>query len=92
MLGEKIPIQSRKGTGVVTVSFGRIKSTRLAIVAHPLNVLPGGSIGFGSHDAAISILRHAQTIWQLHPLNRIDIHGQIPLMDLLGMNPQHHGE
>ncbi len=81
MASQKIPVENRERTRLRSTAFTGPKSTALAIIAHPLDVGAAGAIGLAGH-AWPGVQCHAQGIGLFHPVDRIDIHREIPVGNL----------
>jgi hypothetical protein len=44
------------------------------MVAHAVDVLAAGDIGFAGHEAAIRVLAHADGVRDFYPFHRINVH------------------
>ena len=85
---QEIPVERGEGAGCLTGGFSRIETAMSAIIAHALNVLAAGDIGFGTHQTPVSELGHTENVRQLRPLNGVHVDRQIPLVDLAGFDAQ----
>ena len=83
-----VPVQGGERASRFASGLGRVVSTAFAMVAHAVDVLAAGDIGFAGHEAAIRVLAHAQSVGKLHPFDRVHIHGQIPFVHLLRLYAQ----
>jgi len=79
---QEIPVDRAEGAGCLAGGPLRIETALSAVVAHALDVLAAGNIGFGTHQTPVGKLGHTEHVLQLHPLNCIHIDRQIPLMNL----------
>ena len=92
MPGEEIPVEHREGAGIRAAGRLRLVAAAPAGVAHAVDIGSGGAVGLGGHHTAVGILAHAECVGQFHPLHGIDIHRQIPAVDLLRPHPHEHGK
>ena len=88
MPGQKIPIQSGERTGIVSGGFAGFIAAAFAVIAHAIDVVTGGGVGFGGHDAAVAVLAHAERVRQRYPVDGVDEHRHMPLMEFAGYDAQ----
>jgi hypothetical protein len=73
------PVQGGERAGLGTDALGRTVAAALAVVAHAVDVLPAGNVGFAGEAAAVGVQRHAGHVGQLHPLDGVHIDRQVPV-------------
>ena len=81
-----VPCEACRGTGARALP--RVVSAAGAMIAHALDVLAGRHVGLARHQSTIRVLAHAERVRQLDPLDRIDVHGQVPLVHLAWPHPE----
>ena len=61
---EKIPIESRKRTGILAGAVSRIIATTVAVIAHLVDVVAACAVGLGADNPAVAVLAHPERIGQ----------------------------
>lgn len=60
--GQKVPVKKVKGAGIVSGAHLGIVLTALTVVAHAIDVVGGGGIGFGGQYTTIGKQSHANDV------------------------------
>jgi spermidine synthase len=89
MARQEVPVQRGERAGAFAAALRGVVAAARAERAHALDVLPGGDVGLAAHHAAIGVLAHAEGIGQLDPFHGVDVHRQVPGVNLLGLHTQH---
>jgi hypothetical protein len=76
---KEVPVERRERGGVGARRRFRVVAAALAGIAHPVEVRAPRAVGLRRDHAAVCELAHAQVVGQLHPVDRIDVDGEIPL-------------
>ena len=58
------------------------------MVPHPLQLSSGRDVGLRRHEAAVGVLRHADHVRELDPLDGVDVDREVPAVDLDGTDPE----
>ena len=85
------PVERRERAGPIAGGLCRVEAATLTMVAHPLDILAAGHVRLARHQATVRVLAHAKGIGQLDPLDGVDVHAQIPPVDLAGVHPEQEG-
>ena len=86
MAVEELPVERCDRAGRFAAGLFWAITAMLAGVAHALNVAATGDVRFGRHAPAVGVLAHAEHVWEFNPFDRINIHGEIPLVYLLRLH------
>ena len=89
---EKCQVKTVKGTCLFSMTFFPVVLACVTVIAHAVDVFSRGNIGLGGDETAIGKLAHGPGVWKFNPLNGIDVHAQIPLIDRIRIDPRQQSE
>ena len=81
-----LQIKSRKWTRVITNTFLVVEATITTKIAHLVDAVSTTAVWFRANNATVPVLTHPQCVGERNPINRIDIHGHMPVMKFLRMS------
>ena len=88
----EVPVEAVKGAGFVAVFFGFGVMAGLTVIRHLVDVVGGGNVGLGAHEAAIGILAHAAGVGDFDPFDGVDVDAKVPLIQFVGVDTRQQGE
>lgn len=88
MAREEVPAERRERAGLLSGRFHRVAAAGAAGVPHPLDGRPGRDAGLSRQAAAVGVLRPADHVRELGPLDGVDVDRWVPAVDLFGADPE----
>ena len=75
MAGDEVPVQRVERTRARADALARVKATLGAVIAHLVDVVRAGRVGFSTDNPAIGKQPHADHVGRDHPVIGVNIGG-----------------
>ena len=88
----EVPVEGVQRTGQRPGAILGIVRTTAAIIRHLGDVARGAAIRLAGEEAVVGVLAHADDVRKFDPLEGVDVHAEIPALDLRGIDARGQAE